>query len=47
MHLEPVSGNLFSDMFGRLWKRIGTNHYEMVFNPNVDNKRKLNPDTIE
>lgn len=46
MHLQQISGNLFSDEFGRLWKRVSENHYEMVCNPNVDNKRQLSPDNI-
>lgn len=46
MHLQQISCNLFSDEFGRLWKRVSENHYEMVCNPNVDNKRQLSPDNI-
>lgn len=46
MHLQQISGNLYSDEFGRLWKRLKPNHYEMVYNPNVDSKRQTNPNNV-
>lgn len=46
MHLQQISGNLYSDEFGRLWICTSVNHYEMVYNPNTDTKRQIDPDNI-